>query len=101
MARRHGAHLERIPRRQARLRSHGLRLPQRARAERVAAMTDLAQHLTQCRKLLATDAPNSEKIEIFRDAAFEIGRLIGNGIEKGDAVDSLIDTALAHDFFAM
>ena len=52
------------------------------------------------RKLLAT-APAAERLQVFRDAAHDIGGHIGNGLAKPDAVDELVDIALIYDFFGL
>jgi RecA-family ATPase len=53
----------------------------------------------QQRLAAVTDA--EARLQVFRDAAHDIGGHIGNGIAKPDAVDELVDMALIYDFFGL
>ena len=63
----------------------------------------LAQIYTQWQRTLATSGnDNTAKLAIFREAAFDIGlRILGNGGNKADVNDKLVEVALAHGFFGL
>ena len=67
-------------------------------------MTPFDQVCIQWRRLLATGgSDNAARLDIFRQAAFDIGlRIVGNnGTGKGAAVERLIEMALTHGFFGL
>ena len=52
------------------------------------------------RQLLAAGPSTAEaRLKVFRDAARDIGRHVGDGLTKPDAVDELLDMAAVYDFF--
>src|SRR5262245_9791073 len=50
-------------------------------------------------RMLATSMSKEAKLKIFREASFDVGLRIGDEIDKGAAVDRLIEIATAHGFF--
>jgi hypothetical protein len=56
---------------------------------------------TDWQRALAGDMPNEAKLNIFREAAFNVCLSVGNGITQPDANDRLMDMARTHGFFGV
>jgi hypothetical protein len=55
--------------------------------------------LDDWQQMLAAVSEPEKRLEVFREAAREIGGHVGNGIAKPDAVDGLVTMASVYDFF--
>jgi hypothetical protein len=57
--------------------------------------------LDSWRQMLAAVTAPEARLQVFREAARDIGGHIGNGLAKPDAVDALLDMATVYDFFGV
>jgi hypothetical protein len=61
---------------------------------------NIEMQIDEWRKLLAS-VPAEARLDSFRQAARDLARRIGNGVDKATIVDALRDMALCHGFFGL
>jgi RecA-family ATPase len=67
----------------------------------MSAAFDLEGWRNDWRKRIAGVPDHDERLDIFRQAAFEIGGHLGNGVAKPDAIDALFEMAEANGHFGL
>jgi RecA-family ATPase len=61
----------------------------------------MSADFNEWRRMISAMPDDAARLETFREAAFDIGSRLGNGLAKPDAVDGLIGMGEAHNFFGI